>query len=114
MSSIYSIRPGTGNAGKQDGSALPDAVSLRSLSAMTGLPHNSRMENLHRERATALPLLATKFHVPGWRLGSVSRRRLVAALDGEAGRKLTLISAPAGFGKSTLLAEWLAAGERSV
>ena len=56
----------------------------------------------------------TKFHVPGWRSGFVSRPRLVAALDRHAGRKLTLVSAPAGFGKTTLLAEWLAAGELPV
>ena len=54
-----------------------------------------------------LPLLATKMHVPEWRHGSISRPRLIAALDRRPGRKLTLISAPAGFGKTTLLAEWL-------
>ena len=53
-------------------------------------------------------LLATKLHPPMWRSGLVSRPRLVAALHRGAGSKLTLISAPAGFGKSTLLAEWLA------
>ncbi len=37
----------------------------------------------------------------------VARQRLTARLVREAGRKLTLISAPAGFGKTTLLVEWL-------
>jgi LuxR family maltose regulon positive regulatory protein len=39
----------------------------------------------------------------------VSRPRLIARLDQGAERMLTLVSAPAGFGKTTLLAEWLAA-----
>lgn len=52
-------------------------------------------------------LLATKFHFPSWRPGFVSRPRLVAALQRGAGSTLTLISAPAGFGKTTLLSEWL-------
>ena len=43
------------------------------------------------------------------------RAGVAAALERGTGGKLTLVSAPAGFGKSTLLAEWLAAdpaGER--
>ena len=38
------------------------------------------------------------------------RPRLIERLDRGAASKLTLVSAPAGFGKTTLLAEWLAAG----
>src|SRR3712207_1577976 len=47
----------------------------------------------------------------------VARPRLTDRLEREAARKLTLISAPAGFGKTTLLVEWLrerADGEGSV
>ena len=61
------------------------------------------------------PLLATKLYIPKWRPGLVSRPRLIERLNQGAERKLTLISAPAGFGKTTLLAEWLTtapAGER--
>lgn len=58
-----------------------------------------------------IPLLDTKLHVPGPRPAIVPRPRLVERLRrGEAGRRLTLVSAPAGFGKTTLLAEWLSAG----
>jgi len=53
-------------------------------------------------------LVETKFYVPRLRRPPVSRRRLVGRLDHGAGPKLTLISAPAGFGKTTLLAEWVA------
>src|SRR5262245_8524047 len=55
------------------------------------------------------PLLETKLHVPRWRRGLVPRPRLHERLEQGAEAKLTLVSAPAGFGKTTLLAEWLAA-----
>jgi LuxR family transcriptional regulator, maltose regulon positive regulatory protein len=56
----------------------------------------------------ASPLLETKLYVPRPRRGLVRRARLMERLDRGAESKLTLISAPAGFGKTTLLAEWLA------
>jgi LuxR family transcriptional regulator, maltose regulon positive regulatory protein len=54
-------------------------------------------------------ILATKLHIPQPRPGFVSRPHLIARLqDGlAAGHKLTLISASAGFGKTTLLSEWI-------
>ena len=55
-------------------------------------------------------LIATKLYVPQPRQGSISRSRLLQRLDRGARSKLTLISAPAGFGKTTLLAEWLSSG----
>ena len=55
------------------------------------------------------PLLETKLYVPKLRRGLVSRPRLSERLGRGAESKLTLISAPVGFGKTTLLAEWLAA-----
>jgi LuxR family maltose regulon positive regulatory protein len=64
----------------------------------------------------ATPLLETKLYVPKLRRGLVVRPRLHEHLSRGVESKLTLISAPAGFGKTTLLAEWLAAapaGERS-
>ena len=56
------------------------------------------------------PLLETKFYVPRSRHGLVPRPRLSERLDRGAASKLMLVSAPAGFGKTTLLTEWLAAG----
>ncbi len=56
------------------------------------------------------PLLETKLYVPRSRRGLVSRPRLSERLDRGTASKLMLISAPAGFGKTTLLTEWLAAG----
>ena len=55
------------------------------------------------------PLLETKLYVPRRRRGLVARPRLSERLNRGAESKLTLVSAPAGFGKTTLLAEWLAA-----
>ena len=54
------------------------------------------------------PLLETKLYVPKWRTGLVPRARLIERLNRGAERKLTPVSAPAGFGKSTVLAEWVA------
>ena len=56
------------------------------------------------------PLLATKLYTPPPRPNLVDRSRLIAQLNNGLadGRKLTLISASAGFGKTTLMSEWLA------
>jgi LuxR family transcriptional regulator, maltose regulon positive regulatory protein len=55
-----------------------------------------------------IPLLETKLYVPRSPHGLVPRPRLGERLDRGTATKLTLVSAPAGFGKTTLLAEWLA------
>jgi LuxR family maltose regulon positive regulatory protein len=56
------------------------------------------------------PILATKLYVPPSRRRVVLRPRLIERLNGglAAGNKLTLVSAPAGFGKTTLIGEWVA------
>lgn len=67
------------------------------------------------QTVVGIPLLGTKLYIPTWRPGLVSRPRLIERLDQGIERKLTVVSAPADFGKTTLLAEWLAttpAGER--
>ncbi len=51
-------------------------------------------------------LLNTKLYIPPTRPELVPRSRLIERLDGGLHRKLTLISAPAGFGKTTLVSEW--------
>ena len=52
-------------------------------------------------------LLSTKFFVPSSSHVLISRPRLVHLLDEGSGRPLTLVSAPAGFGKTTLLSAWV-------
>src|ERR1700690_3218219 len=59
-----------------------------------------------------IPILATKLHIPRPRPKVVVRPRLIERLNQGLHRKLTLISAPAGFGKTTLISEWLAGCDR--
>ena len=59
-------------------------------------------------RAGANELLSTKLTPPRLRSAIVSRERLLARLDEGLERKLTLLSTPPGFGKTTLVSEWLA------
>jgi LuxR family transcriptional regulator, maltose regulon positive regulatory protein len=61
--------------------------------------------------AVAHPLVMTKLRVPKTRPNLVARSRLREILDAGEESRLTLVSAPAGFGKTTLLGEWL--GDRA-
>jgi len=54
------------------------------------------------------PLLSSKYRIPVHRPGAVPRRRLADRLGAAIRTPLTVLSAPAGFGKTTLLTEWLA------
>ncbi len=58
------------------------------------------------------PLLQTKLYIPPIRPELVSRPRLIERLNAGLHRKLTLVSAPAGFGKTTLVSEWVTGCER--
>src|SRR5581483_262726 len=59
------------------------------------------------------PILATKLYLPPLRPNVVSRPRLLKLLNEGLHRKLTLIAAPAGFGKTTLISEWVEGIDRS-
>ncbi len=65
--------------------------------------------SVHRD-----PLLSTKLHVPRPRAQLVQRSYLVERLQQGIAGPLTLVSAPAGFGKTTLLTQWLAQSGRPV
>ena len=54
-----------------------------------------------------MSLLRTKLYIPRLRPGQVPRPRLIERLDAVLQRKLTLVCAPAGFGKTALLSEWI-------
>ncbi len=75
--------------------SLPSRMSARA--AVSPLP-----ESLHDVR------LVTKLHRPRLRTQLVRRNHLIQQLQQGMEASLTLISAPAGFGKTTLLAQWLA------
>ena len=64
--------------------------------------------------APNIPLLATKLHVPRPRAQLVPRPQLIQHLQTGIQGVLTLISAPAGFGKTTLLAQWREASHMPV
>ena len=53
------------------------------------------------------PILVTKFFVPPLRKGMIERQGLINRMNDGLDRKLTLISAPAGFGKTTLISLWI-------
>jgi LuxR family transcriptional regulator, maltose regulon positive regulatory protein len=63
-----------------------------------------------------IPILATKLYIPPPRPKVVLRTHLIERLNEglPSGHKLTLISAPAGFGKTTLISEWVAGCQRPV
>jgi LuxR family maltose regulon positive regulatory protein len=67
-------------------------------------------------RSMDTPFLTTKLHIPHLRPNLVPRRRLTERLDQalRLGHRLLLVCAPAGFGKTTLLSEWVHGGGRPV
>ena len=103
---------------------LPEGVSLRDLGEhqLKDLPHPTHLFQLVIEGVVAdfPPLkavepqqqrdlvLATKLHLPRPRARLVPRFHLLKRLQQGVVGALTLLSAPAGFGKTTLLAQWLA------
>jgi len=111
------------------GDALPTGRSLRDLGthALKDLPHPEPIFQLvtadlpaefpplraldgHARAAPGLPphLLATKLYAPPARPDLVARPRLFERLSAGLNGKLTLIAAPAGFGKTTLVSAWIA------
>ena len=88
----------------------PTRIQVRSVLIAPQMAHH-RLRRVAQEPMTldnARPLLETKFYLPK-RRGVVARPRLNERLCRGVESKLVLVSAPAGFGKTTLLAEWLAA-----
>jgi LuxR family maltose regulon positive regulatory protein len=59
------------------------------------------------DETTSIPLVRTKLHRPPVPRDHVHRARLVERLEERSYRPLTLVSAPAGYGKSTLVSCWL-------
>jgi LuxR family maltose regulon positive regulatory protein len=76
------------------------------------LERHTARETSQERRASAAEqagyaLLTTKLNVPTFRANLVTRPRLIRQLDEGTRGKLTLVCAPAGFGKSTLLGDWV-------
>ncbi|MCA9959354.1 MAG: hypothetical protein KC443_09995, partial [Anaerolineales bacterium] len=68
--------------------------------------------SFYYNRPMSTDLLQTKLYAPRLRPSLVPRPHLIEKLNAGLGGKLTLISAPAGFGKTTLVSAWLANGKR--
>lgn len=84
---------------------------------MRATPKSFRLEATGRllyDVPMPTPILATKLYLPPARPKSVPRPRLIQRMNEGLYHKLTLISAPAGFGKSTLASEWVTACGRPV
>jgi LuxR family maltose regulon positive regulatory protein len=58
------------------------------------------------ERALSSPIIQTRLHIPPLRAKLVQRTRLTAYIEQAIESKLLLLSAPAGYGKTTLLSAW--------
>src|SRR5512134_1705583 len=58
-------------------------------------------------------VLSTKLYIPPLHASLVRRTRLVQVLEHgyQTGKRVTLVSAPAGFGKTTVIREWITATE---
>jgi LuxR family maltose regulon positive regulatory protein len=79
-----------------------------SMSRALALVDSSDESRKQESGAPANRLLDTKLHLPHSRPDLVPRPRLITAIGLGASQKLTIVVAPAGFGKTTLLAGWLA------
>jgi LuxR family maltose regulon positive regulatory protein len=60
------------------------------------------------------PLLQTKLYIPQLQSSHIMRPGLIEKLNAGMDRKLILVAAPAGFGKTSILVEWLNQAERRV
>jgi LuxR family maltose regulon positive regulatory protein len=88
--------------------------SVHAVALSQSTPHISCVENVEFPAPVApLPLLLSKLSPPRLHTLLLDRSRLFALLD--AGREcaLTLLSAPAGFGKTTLVGQWMTARRAS-
>ncbi|HEY6540654.1 MAG TPA: hypothetical protein VIZ18_06940 [Ktedonobacteraceae bacterium] len=77
--------------------------TAQALSTITIEKHVAPDTQVLNEARQQPPLLAPKLHLPHLHSSHILRERLLAQLDAGLERKLTLLSAPAGFGKTTLV-----------
>lgn len=91
---------------KQAGEA-PEEETRRMYEQIRGRDEAKQVEEAP-DRSASFPLLKTKLYIPDVPASRVSRLYLIDRLNDVEKKALTIISAPAGFGKTTLLAEWIA------
>jgi LuxR family maltose regulon positive regulatory protein len=84
----------------------PEPETRRLYEQIRGREESNRA--VSPERLKSFPLLKTKLYIPSAPASRVVRSHLITRLADVKNKALTIISAPAGFGKTTLLAEWIA------
>lgn len=93
-------------------------LDVQSIFDILVLPETNKLyySNMETKLINAHPndLLITKLYIPRLRDELVSRPRLVDQLVASEGKKLVLITAPAGYGKTTLLTEWFSKNVKAV
>jgi len=82
--------------------AVAQALATACLSPTGEVGHSEQVSHSSQSMSQQEPILATKLSIPPARPDSVPRTHLIDRLNGMMQRKLTLLSAPAGFGKTTL------------
>jgi hypothetical protein len=93
--------------GTPPGGRIREASQHEAISQMQPAPLPGA-DNAQREsRPVCGELLATKFFVPVSPCPLIPRPHLLALLDAGLHRQFTLVSAPAGFGKTALLSTWV-------
>ena len=85
----------------------PEEETRRLVEQIRGRDEAKQAEETPKS-PTSFPLLKTKLYIPTAPDSRVERSHLLARLDDVKKKALTIVSAPAGFGKTTLLAEWVA------
>ena len=91
---------------KEQAGQEPEEETRRLYNQIRGQAETKRVAE-SPERPTSFPLLKTKLYIPTAPVSRVERSHLITRLRGVEMKSLTIVSAPAGFGKTTLLAEWI-------
>jgi LuxR family transcriptional regulator, maltose regulon positive regulatory protein len=109
VAAVMADRGGEVVASPRSDEASGDEGHSRRVDAASTDSHTTADDQLRERRGhstSANPLLMTKLAVPSTRVSLVPRPRLSERLEEGLGPQLILVSAPAGFGKSTLLGTW--------
>jgi len=93
-----------------EGLVVPQAEEVKGKTEPA--PDQKKQTTSSSTRTT--PVLTTKLFAPPARPGALQRTRLIDRLERGLHGRLTLIAAPAGFGKTTLVSEWITTNDRPV
>lgn len=78
------------------------------------MQHQSSHEQQEKDSYPMLSIVTTKMLIPGHSGDIVARQRLEEKLDGNIKHKLTTVTAPSGYGKTTLVANWATRSSETV